>query len=137
MFKNWKFQIIYNRRKFSAKGNPSKCFMQLELGIKLIKFVLKLQRLNFLNYILNEDIDEMISQFYYTMKEDSKKGDYIGLINRDKLYLGNHLTDSEVKDLPRSTWKRYIMETVTNDSLLNIIEDNSSKNKTKYIVLVN
>ena len=137
MIKNWKFEILYYRRKYSAKGNPSKCFMQLELGIKLIKFVLKLQRLNFLNYILNEDIDEMISQFYHTMKEDSKKGDYIGLINRDKLYLGNHLTDSEVKDLPRSTWKRYIMETVTNDSLLNIIEDNSSKNKTKYIVLVN
>ena len=128
MIKNWKFEILHYRRKYSAKGNPSKCFMQLELGIKLIKFVLKLQRLNFLNYILNEDIDEMISQFYHTMKEDSKKGDYIGLINRDKLYLGNHLTDSEVKDLPRSTWKRYIKETVTNASLLNLIEDNSSKN---------
>ena len=128
MIKNWKFEILHYRRKYSAKGNPSKCFMQLELGIKPLKFVLKLQRLNFLNYILNEDIDEMISQFYHTMKEDSKKGDHIGLISRDKLYLGNHLTDSEVKDLPRSTWKRYIKETVTNASLLNLIEDNSSKN---------
>ena len=126
--------IILQKKILSAKGNPSKCFMQLELGIIPIKFVLKLRRLNFLHYILNEDTDSMISQVYHTMKEDSKKGDYIGLINKDKLELGINLTDSEIKDLPRSSWKRYIKETVTSASLLYLVEENSSKNKTKHIV---
>ena len=108
--------------------------MQLELGIIPIKFLLKLKRLNFLYYILNEDTDSMISQVYHTMKEDSKKGDYISLINKDKLDLGINLTDSEIKDLPKSSWKRYIKETVTSASLLYLVEENGSKNKTKHIV---
>ena len=47
--------IILQKKILSTKGNPSKCFIQLELGIIPIKFILKLKRLNFLHYILTEE----------------------------------------------------------------------------------
>ena len=47
--------IILQKKILSTKCNPSKCFIQLELGIIPIKFILKLKRLNFLHYILTEE----------------------------------------------------------------------------------
>ena len=57
------------KKILSTKGSPSKCFIQLELGIIPIRFILKQKRLNFLHYILNEDKNSMISQVFFEMKK--------------------------------------------------------------------
>ena len=76
--------IILQRKVLSVQGNPSTCFMQLELGIIPVRFVVKQKRLNFLHYILNESMESLVKQVYIALKEDSRKGDFVSLINTDK-----------------------------------------------------
>ena len=99
--------IILQKKILSTKGNPSKCFIQLELVVIPIKFILKLKRINFLHYILTEDKNSMISQVYTAMREDCKKGDFVSLIESDILDLEINHSDSEIEEMSRSSWKKY------------------------------
>ena len=45
---------ILLRKLLSLSGNPSKVFMQLEMGVIPVKFVIMQKRMNFLHYFLNQ-----------------------------------------------------------------------------------
>ena len=46
----------------SSSGNPSKVFMCLELGVIPVRYVIMEKRLNFLHYILSENISSILRQ---------------------------------------------------------------------------
>ena len=52
--------ILLSRKIISHSGNPGKCFMQLELGITPVKYIIIQKRMNFLNYILHESKESMV-----------------------------------------------------------------------------
>lgn len=81
------------RNILSVHGNPSKCFMQLELGIIPVMFVIKQKRLNFLHYILTESTESLVKQVYLELKADNRKGDLVSLLNSDKEDLEINLSD--------------------------------------------
>ena len=43
------------------------------------------KRMQFLQYILQESTDSMLSRVFQTLKQDSTKGDFVALTNKDKL----------------------------------------------------
>ena len=61
--------------------------MMLELGVVPIRFVLMKKQMQFLHYVLNERDESMIKMLFKTLKEDSRKGDFIYQTNIDKLAL--------------------------------------------------
>ena len=126
--------IILQKKILSSKGNPSKCFIQLELGIIPIKFILKLKRLNFLHYILTEHKNSMISQVYTVMRQDCKKGDFVSLIESDMSDLEINHSDSEIEEMSRASWKKYIKEKVISAALMYLVKENNTKDKTKDIL---
>ena len=79
--------MILQRQIFSTLGNPSKCFIQHELGIIPVKFGIMQKRLNFLHYILHEDMVSMIKQVSITQRDDSRKGGFKDLTDKDRLAL--------------------------------------------------
>ena len=79
--------MLLQRKILTTTGNPSKCFIQLELVIIPVKFVIMQKRLNFLHYILHEDIDSMIRQVFVTQRDDSKKGDFKDLTDKNRISL--------------------------------------------------
>ena len=85
--------LILQRKVLSTKGNPSKVFMMLELGIVPIRFVLMKKRMQFLHYLLNEDQESMIRRVFETLKADSQKGDFIFQTNSDKIALNIDFSD--------------------------------------------
>ena len=85
--------IILQRKILSSSGNPSKCFMQLELGLIPLKFIMMQKRKNLLNYILHENADSMIHKVYIILREDSRKGDFKALTDKDREDLEINLTD--------------------------------------------
>ena len=99
-----------------------------------IKFILKLKRLNFLHYILTEEKNSMISQVYTVMREDCKKGDFVSLIESDMLDLEINHSDSEIEEMPRASWKKYIKEKVISAALTYLVKENNTKDKTKDIL---
>ena len=125
--------IILQRKVLSVQGNPSTCFMQLELGIIPVRFVVKQKRLNFLHYILNESMESLVKQVYIALKEDSRKGDFVSLINADKKDFEIELTDEEIEVVPRHTWKQFIKKKVKQLALKSLTEENNNKEKTRHV----
>ena len=92
---------ILQKEILKTKGNPSKALMYLELGILPVKYVVMKKRLNFLKYILNEDMSTMIRQVYETLKTDSRKGDFVNLIKQDMEELDIVVTDEEIQSVTK------------------------------------
>ena len=84
--------------------------MMLELGIIPVRFVIMQKRMQFLQYILQESTDSMLSRVFQTLKEDSTKGDFVALTNKDKLDLEITFTDIDIKNMSKRRWKRIVKE---------------------------
>ena len=61
----------------------AKFFLYLELGILPARYVIMKKRLNFLRYILKEDMGSMIQQVYEALKTESRNGDFVNLVKKD------------------------------------------------------
>ena len=99
---------ILQRKVLSDTGNPSKVFMMLELGIVPIRYVLMQKRLPFLHYLLNQSSNSMLSQVFEDLKNDSRKGDFVHLTDKDKTSLEIDMTDAEIKVLSKWQWKVFL-----------------------------
>ena len=87
---------ILQRKLLAVSGNPCKAFMMLELGIVPVRFVIMQKLMQILQYILQESTDSMLAKVFQTQKEDSTKGDFVALTNKDKLELEITLPDLEI-----------------------------------------
>ena len=70
---------------------------------------------------------------YSALKEDSRKGDFYQLVQKDLKDLNIEMTDSDIKNHKKSQWEMYVKEQVKNAAFLFLVMENSSKTKTKYI----
>ena len=125
--------IILLRKIISQSGNPAKCFMQLELGIIPVKYIIMQKRMNFLNYILHESKESMLRQVFDALKEDSRKGDFKELTDKDRIELQIELEDEEIEGISKVAWKKYVKKKVKSAAFQYLLSENSSKEKTKYI----
>ena len=114
-------------------GNPSKVFMSLELGVIPVKFVIMEKRLNFLKYILGENISSMIRQVYEALKGDSRKGDFVSLIKTDMEELSIEITEEEIVSLKKTDWKKYVNEIIKGTAFVTLVNENKEKSRTKHI----
>ena len=65
--------LVLQENLLPSTGNASKCFRYLELGITPVKYVIMEKRLQFLKYILDENMESMISQVYHEQKKRKQK----------------------------------------------------------------
>ena len=86
------------RKVLGSSGNPRTSFMYLELGILPARFVIMKKRLNFLRYILIEDMGSMIRQVYEALKRDSRKGDFVDLVTKDIDELDIQLSEEYIQN---------------------------------------
>ena len=49
----------------------------------------------------------MIVQVYNALKEDHRKGDFVHLTDIDRQYLEIELSDEDIQNIPKMTWKKY------------------------------
>ena len=125
--------MLLQRKILTTTGNPSKCFIQLELGIIPVKFVIMQKRLNFLHYILHEDIDSMIRQVFVTQRGDSKKGDFKDLTDKDRISLDIEYTDNDIEGITKQSWTKYVKNKIEVAAFNELSNENSTKEKTKSI----
>ena len=125
--------IILQRKILSTSGNPSKCFVQLELGIIPVKFVVMQKRLNFLQHILHESTDSMIKQVFMLQKHDSRKGDFKDLTDKDRDTLDIQWEDDDIAAASKHAWKKLLKDVVKNAAFKELMLENSTKSKTKEV----
>ena len=99
---------MLQRQLLTKWGNPCKVFMSLELGLIPVKFVIMGNCLKYLKTILNESMDSMIRQVYEAQKEDSRKGDFVNLLTKDKKELNIDLNEDDIKVKGKEEWKIFI-----------------------------
>ena len=124
---------ILQRKLLATSGNPCKVFMNLELGIIPVRYVIMGNRTKYLNYILNEDIGTTVRDVFETQKRDSRKGDFVNQVNQDLEELKIDLTEEEIKLKTKSQWKEYIDLKVKEAALKYLNTENSKMEKTKDI----
>ena len=119
---------------YFSPGNASKAFIQLEMEVIPVKFVVMQKQMNFLHYILNEDINSLLRQVFDALREDSRKGDFISLTNRDRIDLKIDQTNEEIADMTKCMWKKYVKEMVKSAALESLVEENNTKERTRDIM---
>ena len=107
--------------------------MYLELGILPIKYVIIEKRLKFLRYILNESELSMIRKVYEALKSESRKGDFVDLVQKDIEDIRIDLSEEDIKNTSKYEWKKYVKEKVTEAALEYLTNVNNTKSKTKHI----
>ena len=115
-------------------GNPSKAVMFLELGIMPLRYVIMTKRLNFLKYILCESTITMIRQVYDVLKQESRKGDFVNLVQKDLNEINLKMSDEEIQTLSNGKWKAMVKQKVKQAAFQHLFSESSSKEKTKHIV---
>ena len=124
---------MLHKQLFTKSGNPCKVFMYLEFGVIPVKFVIMGNRLKYLNHILNENIESTTRQVFETQKEDSKNGDFVDLVTKDKKELKIDLTEEEIKSMNKNVWKIFVDKQIKEVALKYLKEENSKMKKTKHI----
>ena len=92
---------ILQRKLLSESGNPSKVFMCLELGILPVKYVIMTKRLNFLRYILGESTTSMIKKVYNALKQESRRGDFVELVQADLQEIKLNMNYQDIQNLSK------------------------------------
>ena len=88
-------------------STPS-AFLHLELGTTPIRFVLMVRRLNFLQYILKEDGNSLIHSFLVAQMENTMRGDWWEIVQKDMAELRLDLSLSEIKMMSQQSFKNKV-----------------------------
>ena len=83
--------------------------------------------------ILNRDKSELISRVYEAQKVSNNIGDWIRLVEADRLELRLGLTDTEIQGMSKLSFKTLVRKKVTKNFLLKLEGRKNQKSKSKFL----
>ena len=103
--------------------------LYLELGVVPIRFIIKMRRLNFLQYILQEDANSLIHSFLKAQLENPTKGDWGQSCNETLETLEISLEMRDIEIMKKSSFRSLAKKKTAMHSLkyLNLIKSKHSK----------
>jgi hypothetical protein len=75
----------------------------------------------------------MIKQVYIALKSESRRGDFHDQVAQDKKETNITFNEKEICDYTHNQWKTIVQSRVKELALRNLVEENSTKEKTKHI----
>ena len=117
---------IYLRRILEVPSSSPKSMLYLEFGILPIRFVIKSRRLMFLQCILQEESDSVISQFFYAQDSNPSKNDWALTIRQDLEELDLNVSFNEIKSLSKQQFKTKVSKAMSRIALEYLLKE---KNK--------
>ena len=75
----------------------------------------------------------MIRKVFEVLKTDSRKGDFVDLVNQDIKDNDIDLTKTDIKNMSKLQWKKYVNMKVKETAFKYLISENKEKSKTKHI----
>ena len=89
------------RKILEAPFSTPKCMLYLETGVKPIRYTIKMRRLMFLQYLLQEDPNSMISQFFHAQDRNPSKNDWAITARQNLEELSLNLTYDDIRKLSK------------------------------------
>ena len=105
--------------------------LYLETGCKPIRFIIQTRRLMFLQYILKEDPNSLISKFFHAQDCQPMKNDWALACRNDMEELELNLTFDEIRNMSKNRFKSRVSKATTKMALNYLLVE---KNKLKKVL---
>ena len=96
------------KKILSAHSKTPKELLYLETGNIPVRYILMARRINFLHYILNENEDSLLQNFFEAQEKSPVKGDWVLRVKKDLEELELNLTFLEIARTPKSVLKKIL-----------------------------
>ena len=121
------------RRILAAHSKTPKELLYLETGNIPVRYILMARRINFLHYILNENEDSLLHNFFEAQLKSPVKGDWVLRVKKDLEELEINLTFLEISQTSKSDLKKIIREKVKSAAFRYLSELKLSHSKSRNI----
>ena len=121
------------RKILNAHSKTSLEWLYSDTGQLDLKSLIKIRRLMYYWEILHRDKSELIHRIYTTQKISNSTGDWVRLLEADKTELGIDLTDKQIQDVSKSSFKTYVKKKVTQNFLQHLNNLKSRHSKSKFL----
>ena len=121
------------RRILECPMSTPKEMLYLELGVIPIRYIMKMRRLNFLQYILQEDNKSLIHSFLQAQLEKPTKGDWAQSCIATLKELEIDLDMKEIKDMKITRFRNLVRRNTTKVALNNLNQIKLKHSKVLHI----
>ena len=128
-----KVDRILIRHILNAHSKTSIEWLYAETGILNIKCLIQIGRLMYLWHILSRDKTELLRRVYETQKISSNVGDWVRLVELDKLELQITMSDEEIQGVSKEMFKTFVKEKVTTKFIQDLKDLKMKHSKSKYL----
>ena len=128
-----KVDRILMRKIFDAHSKTPIEWLYCEAGKLDLSSVIKMRRLMYLWEILNREKSELINRVYTTQKISNSIGDWIRLVEADRLELGLDLTDTQIQGMSKFSFKTVVKKKVIQNFLLKLEGRKNKHSKSKFL----
>ena len=112
-----KIDANFLRKTLKSHSKTPKEALYLETGLLPIEFVAMQRRLMYLHNILKKSENELIRKVYETQKSLPTKNDWYQQILEDKDKIGLSLSDKEISNMSKDTFKTIVLKAVRHYAL--------------------
>ena len=106
--------------------------LYLETGCKPIRFIIQARRVNYLQYLLKEDTNSLISKFFHAQDSQSLKNDWALTCRKDLQELEINLSFDDIKNKSIHTFKSLVAKATTKRALLYLQEEKTKLSKVSH-----
>ena len=96
------------RKILETSSSSPKCMMYLETGCKPIRFIIQARRLVYLQHILKEDPDSLLSKFFPAQDSQPLKNDWALTCKNDMNELELNHTYEEIRNMSVQKFKNKV-----------------------------
>ena len=121
------------RKILESPVSTPKEMLYLELGVLPIGFILRMRRLNFLKYILDEDENSLIHTFLKAQLEDPTPNDWGQSCLQDLEVLDLKVTVADIKAMPKSTFRNLVKKQTNKNGLEYLNQEKEKHSKVAHI----
>ena len=124
---------IFLRKLLEAPSSSPKCMLYLETGVKPICFVIKMRRLMFLQYVLKEDSNSLISKFFHAQDSAPQRNDWSLTCRKDLEELNLNLTFKEIGTQSKNKFKELVAKAITKMAFTYLLTEKAKLSKVSHI----
>ena len=122
------------RKILNAHSKTSLEWLYSDTGQLDLNSLIKIRRLMYYWEIPNRDKSELIHRIYTTQKISNSTGDWVRLVEADKKELGIDLTDKQIQEVSKSSFKTYVKKKVTQNFLQHLKYLKSRHSKSSPVI---
>ena len=124
---------MFLRKLLNLSRSAPREGMYMECGKLPVRFVIKTRRLMFFWHDMNKEKHEILYKFLSAQTLSSSRGDWIRQVRRDLAEIKLDLSDSEVENMPKETFKKLVKQKIETCAVKYLIEIKNAHSKTSKI----